>query len=420
MRPLWLWLSAFVLVSCIGLNLGLSRLDRSLTSFDYARVWLDPGREPGFDSWNPMRQALEHLREQPDDLLYRELFFERKVKFQYAPTSLLFFEALEHSPFGDFTTDVALNDLSWLAVLVNIVLVGWIFLRSSHPDGSPAGWHRALLSFWAVALAAAATLTFYPILRSYQLGQLQTWVNALSAAMILAWVVGRRDLAGVLSGIVCLMKPPLLLLLFWGALRRDWRFTGWLGGTLALGGLLSVGLYGLANHLDYVSVLGTIGRVGESFHANQSVNGLLHRLLGNGNNVLWTPNAFPPFHPVVYAGTLASSLVLVAMALAWRRHDSPSSLPDFLIALLTFTLASPIAWEHHYGVILPMLAAIVPLCARLRPRLLWGVGLSFVLCGTLVTATRDLAFTPWSLLQSHVFFGGALLLWCLYRVRLGL
>ena len=108
------------------------------------------------------------------------------------------------------------------------------------------------------------------------------------------------------------------------------------------------------------------------------------------------------------------------MALAWRRHDSPSSLPDFLIALLTFTLASPIAWEHHYGVILPMLAAIVPLCARLRPRLLWGVGLSFVLCGTLVTATRDLAFTPWSLLQSHVFWGGALLLGCLYRVRLGL
>src|SRR5262245_3364451 len=41
------------------------------------------------DSWRPMRQALRLLDAEPHRPIYQELFFVRRVKFQYPPTSLL-------------------------------------------------------------------------------------------------------------------------------------------------------------------------------------------------------------------------------------------------------------------------------------------------------------------------------------------
>ena len=55
--------------------------------------------------------------------------------------------------------------------------------------------------------------------------------------------------------------------------------------------------------------------------------------------------------------------MLIGMALFWNFRKQQANVADFCLAALSFTMASPIAWEHHYGILLPILAAIVPLTA---------------------------------------------------------
>src|SRR5262249_6233766 len=156
-----------------------------------------------------------------------------------------------------------------------------------------------------------------------------------------------------LIGLVCLVKPHFAILGAWAWRRRELRFL--LAGTAAVAVPLMAGVwrYGLSPHLDYLNALSFLSRHGESFYANQSLVGLVHRLLGNGNNAEWVGTAFPPVHPAVVAVGLATTLALVVLALATRSPGTTRE-ADFGLALLAVTLASPIAWEHHYGVLAPL------------------------------------------------------------------
>ena len=100
-------------------------------------------------------------------------------------------------------------------------------------------------------------------------------------------------------------------------IRGRRRFVASATLALAAGLLASVSIFGLQPHLEYLRVLRFIARRGESFYPNQSLNGLLNRLLGNGASVVWM-DAFPPVHPVVYAGTLIAGVVLLSWALLGR------------------------------------------------------------------------------------------------------
>ncbi|MBE3143482.1 MAG: hypothetical protein IMZ61_06095, partial [Planctomycetes bacterium] len=43
--------------------------------------------------------------------------------------------------------------------------------------------------------------------------------------------------------------------------------------------------------------------------------------------------------------------VLILGALFWQRKtDRPAGVIDLSLATLSFTIASPVAWEHHYGI----------------------------------------------------------------------
>jgi hypothetical protein len=225
----------------------------------------------------------------------------------------------------------------------------------------------------------------------------------------------------VLIGLICMIKPQFGVFLVWGLLRRQW---GFVAGIAAVGvplTLLSVILYGWDNHLDYLATLQFISRHGESYYANQSINGLLNRLLGNGEAVLWTKGAFPPFHPFIYYATLASSAAIMLAALFYRARENAGGLFDFLIAALSFTVASPVAWEHHYGILPPIYAAIfLALCARSPSR---GRPLLFVLLTASYVLTAHVFPIKWapaglaSLVQSYLLFGALIALWLLYQAR---
>ncbi len=213
---------------------------------------------------------------------------------------------------------------------------------------------------------------------------------------------------------------PHGLVLVWGALRRQGRFVLAALGASAGGLVLSVGLCGFANHLDYLSVLSFIARHGEHLYANQSINGLLNRLLDNGSNLDWDWHGFAPFHPAVWAGTTASSLILIVLGLFGPvSRGARGSTLDLGTIALTCTLASPVAWEHHYGVLLPVYAVLFgTLCRLPRPGTgLAVLGVSYALTSNCFPMLNRLAATPLNFLQSCTLAGGLLALGLLYRLR---
>lgn len=412
--------AALVVAAFVPLNYAL-QLWLDWSALWPARVWLLGDNPDSGDSWHVMAAALDFVRAHPEAPLYQNVFFEQQLKFQYAPSSFLPLEALQ--AVGVDTNPAFMNGLNRVLILATAAGMGLFAWRGftlfrSAPLDADARAARWMLA----ALAACATLTFYPVMMAYKLGQLQVWINAVFVFAALAWLGDRRALAGVLIGLICLLKPQFGLFALWGLLRRDMRFTLALCLTGALGLGLSVLLYGLANHLDYLSVLQFLSRHGESYLANQSVNGLLHRLVGAGGHGEFEPNSFPPFHPLVYAGTLAATLALVAAALFLPRgRGAQAGLWDFLFAALAFTVASPIAWEHHYGVIAPAFAAL--LCAyAATPRS--GAGRSwpalaacFALAANCLTFTRLIDAPPLNVLQSYLLFAALGVLALLWRER---
>ena len=380
------------------------------------------------DSWQPMWQAFEQLKESPHAPLYTEVFFEQHTKFQYPLTSLLLFYGLQFvlAPFNPGypqTLYFVLMLASWLSVLVLLIFSIKIFNHSSQQveNQTKASVPSRSNTILRNALLVALGLTFYPTIRAYSLGQIQAWINAIFAVMLWCWMKDKKQISGILGGLVCLIKPQYAVILLWGLLRRQWRFSiAFMSVTLA-GGLVAIAMFGLANNLDYLKVLSFISKHGEAYYPNQSVNGLLNRLLFNGSNLTWTGDAFAPFNPLVYAGTLVSSIVLLICALRPPAKQRSGSTLDFAIVALTATMASPVAWEHHYGILLPIYAMLLPQIFAFR---VWDaltlplLGLSYLLASNYWYVAKKFASLPLlNIAQSYLFLGTLIVLFSLYRLR---
>lgn len=352
----------------------------------------------GSDSWGPMEIALGHIESHDPRLLYDAVLFQQGVKFQYPPTALMVQDLLLRI-LGAAAVAQALNVITWIAVALTALVTGLLLAQGS------VGRRRATLIF----LGSVATLTFYPVVKAYELGQIQAWISALVALIIWTWIRGRRALAGALLGLICMIKPHFALVGLWALLRGERRFVYGAALTCLTGLGLSTLRYGLDNHLNYLGALSFLGSHGESFYPNQCANGLLHRFFLNGNNQLWISDRFPPFHPWVFVGTLGSSLAITALALFWssvpRARGGPLDLSGMLLATV---LASPIAWESHYGLLPPVVAVLAPRAVRAWATSPLSGGLLIV--GYLLTANffaiaQRLAETPWNPLQSYLYFG---------------
>jgi alpha-1,2-mannosyltransferase len=409
-------LFAFLLLNGIALNILLSFFCEK-TVLDFSGFFLKTPIHAGEDSWRQIANALDYLSSPHERPLYAEIFFARKNKFQYPPTSLLLIEPLRGLPYPKMVA--AANFISWLAVIGGSFVLALVLMKgwARPPTGSrysAAGVAAALI------LALGFTLTFYPIVKSFEVGQIQTWLYFLFVLALWSWLSGKKTLSGILVGLICLIKPQLGLFALWGLVRGERRFTAGIVGTAGTLGAVSVALFGWANHVDYLRALAFMGKHGESYYTNQSVNGLVNRLIFNGTNLHGNPHAFAPYNGWVYAITLATTALLIAAALFWRPgRGRRVGIEDFLIAALTFTMASPIAWEHHYSILLPIFAAALPAALRAgRERLtVWILAAAFALCSNIYPMINSLANTRLNFLQSHLFFGGLALLIMLYRLR---
>ena len=103
--------------------------------------------------------------------------------------------------------------------------------------------------------------------------------------------------------------------------------------------------------------------------------------------------------------------MILGVALVFRTPpDSRGGAVDFAAAALAGTMASPIAWEHHYGLLLPIFAMLLPLVWT-RP---WfgAVGLPvlallYVISSNCFHITTRLADTWANFLQPYLY-GAAL------------
>ena len=121
-------------------------------------------------------------------------------------------------------------------------------------------------------------------------------------------------------------------------------------------------------------MLSHLAERGETYYPNHSVNGLLNRLMSVVEpelyrNLDWGDGAFPPFNRWVYWTTTISSAAILLLAILRRnRENDPDRVVDFCTMAVSCTVASPIAWEHHYGVLFPVFAVVlVERAAQPRP-----------------------------------------------------
>jgi len=360
--------------------------------------------------------------------LYEGVFFKRGVRYQYPPSALVAIAAmLAIAPERVLVDDEhyagprpTINDMAgWAFLLLMFVSTAALVEIGLRRSGVPPG-SRGLMAL-RLAIVAGLVLTFYPVVKAFTLGQIQAWVNGTFAAALLCWVTGRRVGGGVLIGLICLVKPHYGLLLVWAALRREWRFAVACGLTVAAGLAASIAVFGWANHVDYLRVLSFLSERGESYYPNQSINGLLNRLMSIAdpktyNNIVWREGHFPPLTPWIYASTLLSSLLILGTALLRRRRENdPDRVLDFCTMVVSLTIASPIAWEHHYGVLLPIFAVLYVRAAQDRTRIVW-LAVAYVLIANFFPAANFLADTAFNPLQSHLL-AGALLLLALMHAR---
>jgi alpha-1,2-mannosyltransferase len=115
---------------------------------------------------------------------------------------------------------------------------------------------------------------------------------------------------------------------------------------------------------------------------------------------------YPQYNRAIYLATVISSSAMVLLALivpALRRRTGTTA--DFLIYAMASTMASPIVWQHHYGVFLLGFLLWIPQALQSRKVQLCLVPVYLLMTDTWAPLT-PLMFTRWSLPISHVYFAG--------------
>jgi hypothetical protein len=179
--------------------------------------------------------------------------------------------------------------------------------------------------------------------------------------------------------------------------------------------LLAIALFGWRNELDYLGVLGYISHHGEVVGENQSINGVLLRMVDIQSWIDAPKDYFtyPPYKPVVYIGTVLSSALLylfgliVPMLKRWQGTTA-----DFILFGMLATIASPIAWTHHYGLFFGAVAFYLATVLKQTGRIPWLFVLCFLLMANYIHVLGKY-YTLWWVnpFFNYVFYAGLGMVW---------
>jgi hypothetical protein len=261
-----------------------------------------------------------------------------------------------------------------------------------------------------------------PLFYCLRQGNSTILVLPLLAAALAALQDARPYRAGMLLAAAALIKPPLLLLPAYYALRCRWRVAAGsaiVGLTVATGSLL---LFGLEVHRAWYECCVTpfVGRALASY-TSQSLSSFLARWfceLDSGE--VWWPipvdGRFQLLHRLVVVG-LGGVTLLLCLRRAAREQAAAGRL-DFCLVLCLALVISPVCWTHYYLLLLLPAALLLggqggsPLS---KPQ--WvSLSLAFL---AMSLPVRGWSVNHWglSLLVSHYLSGALLLLVVLAMAR---
>jgi hypothetical protein len=402
----------FVLLNILAANAGFKLVAHFVfhTGVDEMRVryWDFFHFHQFTDSWTPMLGSVNSFLAHPGLPIYQARLYDTLI---YPLTSILPLLWMKQAGMGDAAVLRALMIASWIAVVAVVVLQVRLAAKVAEQGSSSLSWR-------AVVATAFAAFFFMPITLAFSLGQAQIFLDLFFTLLVLFWIEGKERPAGVMMALLAMVKPQFGLLLLWAALRRRWNALASGLATLAAGGAVSLAVFGLRNNLDYLGVLAGLSRKAQSHYANQSVFGLLNRAIFNGENLPYHPYVYPPFVPWIYVVTLATTAVLVLLALAYPWRQRTGGMADLAAIAVVSVIATPMAWEHHYGVMLPIFVWLWFAQFRQRVGSVWSLALAWVLIADFLSPLNFLAAIPVAnVLQSYMYFGALLLLGLLLRAR---
>ena len=295
------------------------------------------------------------------------------------PTQAFYDFTIAYYPAG---RDILEGDFAALRTLtgpwfVNLPIVAYLF--------APVGTLAPLVAagVFTVVGVALTGLAWWQLVRLTRLGAQDRWLMAflfllngplicgvkfgnlsyvLLAPMIAALGLirqGRSGWAGVLLGLVAVIKPPLALFGLFFLLRRDWRGLLGFAGLGAVVVLASLAVFGWSDNWHWFEAC--ILQFNHGWLAGftvQSVPVIIARTHQNAAALLdWTPYVATPAEHWLADGVMALMALVAAVAVLRPRAAGPLSAEDadrrrdlqYLLVLCLALVVSPLAWSHYYA-----------------------------------------------------------------------
>lgn len=348
------------------------------------------------DSWLPMMRSVDYFLQHPALPVYYAPLYDTLI---YSLASILPLWLLKKLGMGDAAMLQFLAVTSWLALLgvaVVALVMGRLLLKA-----------RGVRMNWQTIAAVCASVLFcYPLLKGYSLGNAQTYLSFEFAVLLLLWSQGYETAGGVTGALLSFVKPQYVLLLVWMVVRRRWNAVLGFVAASAILLLLSVAVFGLHNTLDYLHVLAGLSRKAQSHYANQSLFGTLNRITGNGENLTYTPRLYTPYVPWIYRATVLTAVGLVLAVLLFPWGPLRASAGDLAAMGIVSVAASPMAWEHHYGMLCGVFAWVWFAYGCWQQGRPWVLALAFTFTiNAWLALNRTAPYLGWNIVQSYMYFG---------------
>lgn len=311
---------------------------------------------------------------------------------------------------------MGLVEMHWAAVIhlaAGLASCGLVLLMLARLAGKP---RRALLVLTCLFLVNG------PLIYSFKEGNTTHFLLPMIVGAILLLQQRRTDhIGGAILGVAAVLKPPLLLLGIYFALRRRWRVV--VGGAcVVLASIaLSIAVFGVDLNLLWLRncILPFVGRPVHAFNV-QSLDGLLIRWhLGSEFVHGWGPNDLPTPYAVM-RWLMIGGLISIA-ALAMRHPNADCEMADAATVITLAVVISPLSWTHYYALLLVPWGLYV--CGHFKSDRISR----WLMIGGVILASLPVTHIPlhgswretvlWHLLSSMWLLGGLLTLAALLNCR---
>lgn len=126
------------------------------------------------------------------------------------------------------------------------------------------------------------------------------------------------------------------------------------------------------------------------------------------------------FNLFIYTTILTSILFISCALFRPIKASEHGGIVDYFIIYISTTITSPIAWEHHYEILLQMYAFIFPPLLKkshLSTHLVFLISIYILTSQHIAFINEMTSKTMFNFLQSYIFFGALMFIVYLYWVE---